>query len=212
MRLFYQITTIIFYLMAARHLEAQDTVFKSDAPKATLIELYSSEGCSSCPPAEAWLSQLKTSPRLWHDLYPVAFHVDYWDGLGWPDRFARPAYTQRQRDYAASLGQDSVYTPEFVIDGHEWRGWFKGDRTPPPPPGTSGELSLTLKDQGKAAAVTYTPSANPSDSYRANIALLGLNITSDVQRGENQGSRLQHDFIVLDFVSKPMTPVTPGHF
>ena len=89
-----------------------------------MIELYTSEGCSSCPPAEAWLSTWKSSPDLWKSVFPVAFHITYWDDLGWTDSFAQPAFTQRQRDYAARLGQDSVYTPEFVVNGREWRGWF----------------------------------------------------------------------------------------
>ena len=100
---------------------SQDVVFKSSGAPSSLIELYSSEGCSSCPPAEEWLNHLKGDAGLWKSVFPVAFHVDYWDGLGWPDRFARAEYTQRQRDYAARLRQDSVYTPEFVLNGLEWR-------------------------------------------------------------------------------------------
>ncbi|MDB4793761.1 DUF1223 domain-containing protein, partial [Methylacidiphilales bacterium] len=84
-------------------LRAQDVVFKSNIPTASLIELYSSEGCSSCPPAEAWVNDLKSAPELWKSIFPVVFHVDYWDGLGWPDRFSRADYTQRQRNYAAQL-------------------------------------------------------------------------------------------------------------
>src|SRR5271170_5592196 len=127
---------------------ADEIVFRNSGTNATLVELYSSEGCSSCPPAEAWMSKLKASPNLWNDLFPVVFHVDYWDGLGWPDRFARPAYTQRQRNYAARLGQDSVYTPEFITNGREWRGWFHGDRLPPAQDATSGDLMLVMSDGG----------------------------------------------------------------
>lgn len=181
-------------------------MFKNNDSDAVLIELYSSEGCSSCPPAEEWMSTLKNSPALWKTIFPVAFHVDYWDGLGWPDRFAKPAYTQRQRNYAARLGQDSVYTPEFVTGGREWRGWFEGGRRPSAPTPTTGELSLEAKDTGANVSVIFAP-ANPdaAQAYTVNVALLGNNVLSDVERGENSGRQLRHDFVVLDFVSKPVT-------
>jgi hypothetical protein len=190
----------------AAALHADDLVFKSKSSQATLVELYSSEGCSSCPPAEAWVTNLKNSPALWNDLFPVAFHVDYWDGLGWPDRFAKPAYTERQRNYAAQLGQDSVYTPEFVVSGHEWRGWFNGDRSPSAELATRGELTLTVNDGGKKASAVYTPfSPAHAATCTINVALLGVNVMSDVKSGENGGRQLQHDFVVLDFASKPMS-------
>jgi hypothetical protein len=186
---------------------AGDLVFKNNRPNATLVELYSSEGCSSCPPAEAWVSQLKNSAGLWTELFPVVFHVDYWDGLGWPDRFAKAAYTQRQRNYAAALGQDSVYTPEFVAGGREWRAWFHGGRQPGSTTPTTGELSLQVKPDGRQVSGSYTP--NPQEtgasSYMLNVALLGVNIRSDVGGGENGGRQLLHDFIVLDFMSVPLS-------
>ncbi len=186
-------------------LAAQDFTFQNDGAQATLVELYSSEGCSSCPPAEAWISSLKTAPGLWHDVFPVVFHVDYWDGLGWPDRFARRAYTERQRNYAAQLGQDSVYTPEFVGNGREWRGWFHGDRQPPATTPTSGALSLQVKEGGKQVSAVYFPAASSgARTYTINVALLGVDIVSDVQGGENGGRQLRHDFVVLDFASKPL--------
>src|SRR5271170_3834978 len=184
-------------------LHSQDIVFKNSGARATLVELYSSEGCSSCPPAEAWISNLKTSPSLWTKIFPVAFHVDYWDGLGWPDRFAKPAYTERQRNYAAQLGQDSVYTPEFVTSGSEWRGWFHGDKISASE--TSGELSVQVKDGGKKISALYSPTSQVSKTYTVNVALLGINVLSDVKSGENGGRQLQHDFVVLDFKSKTMT-------
>ena len=185
---------------------AQAVVFKSHGGQATLVELYSSEGCSSCPPAEAWISNLKTAPGLFTSIFPVVFHVDYWDGLGWPDRFARPAYTERQRQYAARLGQDSVYTPEFVASGREWRGWFDGDRRPPSAGHTDGDLSVNVEDGGAKVSAEFTPSVDSSGRrYVMNIALLGVGIESDVKSGENGGRQLRHDFVVLDFKSQPLT-------
>lgn len=204
-RLISNFLLIIILSAAALPLRSQDIIFKSSGSKAALVELYSSEGCSSCPPAEAWVSDLKASPALWKDIFPVVFHVDYWDGLGWPDRFARAAFTERQRTYAARLGQDSVYTPEFITNGHEWRGWFEGGRIPAEVE-TTGELSLDVKSAGELISARFLPgSGTGSESYTLNIALLGFNVLSDVKRGENSGRKLQHDFVVLDFQSKPLT-------
>jgi hypothetical protein len=97
-------------------LHAGEPIFQSDKTQTALVELYTSEGCSSCPPAEEWFSTLSANPGLWKQFVPVAFHVDYWDDLGWKDSFATPAYTQRQRDYAAAWGSSSVYTPGFVLE------------------------------------------------------------------------------------------------
>jgi hypothetical protein len=189
-------------------LHGQDTVFQGSAPSAALVELYSSEGCSSCPPAEAWINSFKNAPGLWKDVFPVVFHVDYWDNLGWPDRFSRPEFTQRQRDYAQRLGQDSVYTPEFIVNGLEWhRGLFGGQDIASPRAAKRGQLSLTLHaGQGTVSALYQPASPVPNQPLTVNIALLGLNLFTDVLRGENAGSKLEHDFIVLGFSSTPLTP------
>src|ERR1041385_865018 len=78
-----------------------EIVFESKPARAHLLELYTSEGCSSCPPAEQWMSALKNQPRLWQDIVPIAFHVDYWDRLGWRDPFASKLWTDRQAHYSA---------------------------------------------------------------------------------------------------------------
>lgn len=99
-------------------------VFTSTETQVRLVELYTSEGCSSCPPADRWLSGLLTSPHLWGSIIPIAFHVSYWDYLGWHDSFALDEYSQRQRAYA-NLGKTGVYTPGFFVNGQEWRGFFE---------------------------------------------------------------------------------------
>ena len=110
--------------------------FQSGPAATALIELYTSEGCSSCPPAERWLSELKTDKALWTAFVPVAFHITYWDDLGWPDAYAKPAFTQRQRDYASAWNSPSIYTPEFVYQGREWHL-----RDSPPPASRPGVLT-----------------------------------------------------------------------
>jgi hypothetical protein len=114
---------LMIWLAAGYVFASEPKTFESGDMQTTLIELFTSEGCSSCPPADAWMSRLKTNPDLWKNIVPAVFHVDYWDGLGWRDRFAKPEFTARQRQYVATWRGDSVYTPGFVVNGREWRDW-----------------------------------------------------------------------------------------
>ena len=83
-----------------------------------LLELYTTEGCSSCPPADKWMSGIKTDK-----VTPLAFHVDYWDYIGWKDKFSKAEYSDRQRKGAAFAGAGFVYTPQFVMNGRDFKGW-----------------------------------------------------------------------------------------
>jgi hypothetical protein len=184
------------------------TTFESDETQSTLIELFTSEGCSSCPPAEKWMSALKSNQDLWKTIIPVAFHVDYWDRLGWRDRFAKPEFTSRQQRYAAAWGGDSVYTPSFVVNGKEWRSWFGGNAVPT----TSskiGMLRVSLGDGGKLSA-SFIPERPQPRTLALNVALLGNDLESDVKRGENRGRKLRHDFVVLDLIKTDMTSASNG--
>src|SRR5437763_14288663 len=110
----------IAFLSSVFQMAAADPVtFESGAKKVQLLELVTSEGCSSCPPAEASFSRLINDARLWREFVPVAFHVDYWDRLGWRDSFASAEWTKRQQIYAQNWKPQSVYTPAFVLNGRE---------------------------------------------------------------------------------------------
>jgi hypothetical protein len=186
----------------ARYGFAETSTFQSADSAATVIELFTSEGCSSCPPADKWLSKLKTNPDLWTRIVPVAFHVDYWNNLGWRDRFSRPEFTARQQGYGAAWRIDSVYTPNFVVNGREWRDWFGGTALPVRAEKT-GKLHVTLTN-GKEIAATFVPSGAPPTSLRLEAALLGTDLESDVKRGENSGRKLLHDFVVLSLAKTDM--------
>src|SRR5215472_358919 len=136
-----RIISLVLLWYAADAFGAEQMHFQSGPQHTAVIELYTSEGCSSCPPAEKWFSQLKTRPRLWIDFVPTAFHVDYWDYLGWQDPFGTAANSDRQRKYATQWKSHSVYTPGFVLDGKEWGDWGSRDEMPHP----SGPISGTLK-------------------------------------------------------------------
>ena len=95
----------------------------SPAHRVALVELFTSEGCSSCPPADAWLRRLPAEGYGPDRVVPLALHVDYWDYIGWKDRFASARYSERQRAYSAIGNSRFVYTPQVVFDGRDFRGW-----------------------------------------------------------------------------------------
>lgn len=177
--------------------------FESGPAKVSLVELYSSEGCSSCPVAEKWMSRLKGDARLFKDYVPVAFHVDYWDNLGWKDPFDSNRYTARQNRYAARWGSDTVYTPGFVLDGQMWRGWGYDD-APSKPDGRPGVLKL-WQDELTYYDVSFEPAdAQTGGEWKVCGAILAFDKHSKVTAGENAGSELVHDFVVLQYEEKPM--------
>jgi methionine-R-sulfoxide reductase len=179
--------------------QAVQTVASGPA-RTALLELYTSEGCSSCPPAEVWFSHLAPNPRLWTDVVPVAFHVDYWDHLGWRDIFARADFSERQRDYAAAWKADRIYTPGFVLNGAEWRGWREHGKIPPAG-GEAGRLELAIFNG--SATVSFRPARAPKAPV-AHVALLGSGIERKILAGENKGSTLLHDFVVLEYRTAPL--------
>ena len=191
-------TFLLLLCSAMNSSRAERIHFQSGTNRTALLELFSSEGCSSCPPAEAWLSRLKSNPRLWKDFVPVAFHVDYWDNLGWRDPFGASDHSERQRAYAAEWKSPSVYTPSFVLDGKEWRGWFNRDELPPASKQPAGTLTAS-SDDGKRWLLRFDPVAGHSSIFDFHAALLGFDLSSEIKAGENRGRKLQHDFVVLTF-------------
>ena len=193
-----------------------ETTFASKPARAHLLELFTSEGCSSCPPAEAWLSKLKDAPGLWTDFVPLAFHVDYWDRLGWRDPFAAKAWTARQYRYSAFWKSSSVYTPGFVLDGREWRN----SGIPSASSETPGVLKISFNTSNRVTA-NFQPTKPDARSFEVHIARLAFDVKINVKAGENSGRQLLHDFVVLALadarlaadkaeVNLPDGPATPA--
>ena len=178
--------------------QAGEVVFESRPARTHLLELFTSEGCSSCPPAEAWLSNLKNEPQLWHDFVPIAFHVDYWDHLGWRDPFASKVWTERQVDYSARWKIENVYTPAFVLDGVAWRN----AAVPSASTEKTGVLKITINEERVTAV--FKPEINSGRHYEIHLARLGFALGADVTAGENRGRKLVHDFVVLGLTSEAM--------
>jgi hypothetical protein len=190
---------IFLALVFAFTARAADRVFES-APKRThLIELFTSQGCSSCPPAEVWLSKLKNEPGLWKNFAPIAFHVDYWDRLGWRDPFAAVEWTARQYGYSDKWKSESVYTPSFVLDGHEWHN----PEVPKASNEKPGVLQIAIVD-GEVSG-TYIPADGQVKVVRFYIAQLGFDLATKVTAGENSGRSLRQDFVVLSLQSREMS-------
>jgi hypothetical protein len=173
-----------------------DCAAQSAATRPHLIELFSSDGCSSCPPAEAWLRSVRNDART----VALEFHVDYWDALGWRDRFASARYTARQQAFATRTGGAGVYTPEVILDGREWRDWYRR----PEVPAANGKATMKLSvEPGTPLHVhvdTIMNEAADASPYANYVALVEDGLSSQVHAGENRGTLLRHDHVVREFV------------
>ncbi len=179
----------------------------SGAARVPLVELYTSEGCDSCPPADRWLGTTGAAAFKAGRIVPLSLHVDYWNHLGWRDPFASPQFSARQRASSQRSGSRVVYTPQVQVNGRDFRGW--GDRgafdraleAAAVPARAKVALALEQRD-GEPWSVTVVAEA-AADSGRAAgvyLALYENGLVSDVRAGENRGARLRHDFVVREWL------------
>ncbi len=191
---------LFFFLPVLAHAQQQEAY----APFA-VVELFTSEGCSSCPPADALLSKLVVAAREKNlKLYPLSFHIDYWNSRGWRDPFSKKEFTRRQYDYAQILGTDSVYTPQIVINGKDSLNGADSQRVSrmvnralQRKAAVSIQMQIkhiTFKDVRVAYAVD-----GPWQGHVLSAALVQKGLIVDVATGENAGRKLKHDHVVRDF-------------
>lgn len=193
------ITLLLFPNTAT--LSAAPVTFESSTYQAGLVELYTSEGCSSCPPADRWVNSLKSQKGLWREFVPLAFHVDYWDHIGWKDRFAKSEYSQRQRLHARQGNLRTVYTPALLFNGQEWGDWRSGQLPSVSSRNNVGILKLDIEN--RLASARFRPIDKANSVYELNLALLGFDLITDAKSGENSGRRLDHEFVVLGSKTTP---------
>lgn len=186
---------IIVLMMKPSNSEVHAQTFSSGPKKTPLIELYTSEGCSSCPPAEQWLNTLAEHKGLWHQFVPIAFHVDYWDYIGWKDTFASASNSRRQRQYKQEGNLKGVYTPSFVFMGNEWKSWYFERKIPNVNWSEIGDLRVKIV--GENALVSFNPSQSSAVQLKLHFSILGFDLTTRVKRGENSGKILKHEFVSL---------------
>ncbi len=192
---------IVAFLAARAFLHSAPSSVVTGPPKGfAVVELFTSEGCSSCPPADQLVARIQQEDRD-QPVYILAFHVDYWDRLGWKDGFSDHRYTQRQNRYAGWLNLQSVYTPQIVVNGRkEFVGSQESklrsviqsslDQTP----ATQLTLGDVRLDQGKVSWHFQVQHAAAKSSLI--VALVQRSATIDVKAGENSGRTLSHVQIV----------------
>lgn len=182
----------------------------ADGPRTpVLVELFTSEGCSSCPPADALLMHLdQVQPVAGAEVIALEWHVDYWNYIGWRDPFSSADYSARQSVYAASFGADGVYTPQMVVDG---RAEFVGsaeDRARQAIARSAAAakpvIELGLAQASPVGKLTVRipalPNAAANETPEIFLALTESGLRSNVSRGENAGRRLEHGGVVRDLL------------
>jgi hypothetical protein len=179
----------------------------------TLVELYTSEGCSSCPPADRWLSAFahgKADPRV----VPIEYHVDYWDYIGWKDPFADARYTRRQRDFAKAVGARFVYTPQVVVEGRDLPGWRSESdfsatvsRIEARRARAKLDIEAAIAPDGAIRGVVEAKLAAGTPVHDLELVVVARQngLASRVTRGENRGESLAHDFVARDMATLAIT-------
>lgn len=191
---------LVVVALSTNHAAAKQCSAQSGPHTTSLLELYTSEGCSSCPPADEWISKIKLDKA---DVTPLAFHVDYWDYIGWTDLFAKPEYAQRQRQNSALGGSRFVYTPQFILNGKDYRQWHArsldkqtdGVKRKP----AQAALTLNLDQDQKSWRLEAQATLNgqlAADNMHVYVALYQNGLQSVVNAGENRGRTLKHDYVV----------------
>jgi len=182
--------------------------------QTVLVELFTSQGCSSCPPADLVLRRLVEDTDAGHlEVIALSYHVDYWNRLGWKDPYSQAAFSERQRQYAQVLPDRRVYTPQMVIQGQrahvgsrekEVRASIQAIRQQP----QSTTLSAALKAATAGSSlreISYTITGE-TNGITLQVALIDTYLANDVPRGENSGHRLTHTNVVRTFTSEANPP------
>ena len=190
---------------------AENIRVSSGLYRTPVVELYTSEGCSSCPLADAWVSKLGDALSDEFHAVPLAFHVDYWNYLGWEDPFSRAAFTARQRELAANNRQRSIYTPEFAVSGRETRGTTAVVQAIRNANAELAEvkIEMDLMTQGENAVAASLRINTSSDGAALYLAVFENNIDREIGGGENRGRTLHHDFVVRHWQRAALLPSGP---
>jgi hypothetical protein len=194
---------------------ASDPIVVSSGDKQiAVVELYTSEGCSSCPSADKWLSRLVKVPKDEIEVLALAFHVDYWNYLGWKDRFSSADYTSRQRQLGANNRQNTIYTPEFFVNGMEARGTGKILDKIKQANQQQAPLVLKLRvSRDKTGLLLKLDALADRDTIglvHHRYLVYENNLSTDVERGENSGEVLKHEQVVR-YMSEAKSLQTENH-
>jgi hypothetical protein len=194
--------------MASHGVSAEARCAKqSPAHAVALVELYTSEGCNSCPPADRWLSRIARDGPGADSVVPLAFHVEYWDRLGWTDRFASARFSERQYALARQAGSRAVYTPGVFLNFQEFRGWSSARFSDALRAinGRPARADIRLELDTPAAAqlaikADFRLKSGAPEKGQAFVALYENRLNTDVKAGENRGVTLRHDYVVREWI------------
>lgn len=192
-----------------------DCAKHSGPNRAALVELYTSEGCSSCPPADRQLGALAAALDANAEVVPLALHVSYWDELGWPDIYAQTAFDQRQQWLVQTSQQETVYTPQFFVAGRELRSWREDLRTTVRAVNSrpaAAHINIQARPHGDSALsldveITGISEHTPAALY---LAVTENALKRSVKRGENGGRILAHEHVVHTWIG-PLALTQAGH-
>lgn len=161
-------------------------------PKA-VVELFTSQGCASCPPADALLTSLSEQ----HDVVALAYHVDYWDYVGWEDTFGEEAYSDRQRDYARSWGSSRIYTPQMVVNGAKGVVGSKRDEVHGALDGARLPLAVDIRHEGDMLKIAIPPDTSLGDAVVWVVTYLDRAEVA-VDKGDNAGKAMVYTQVVTN--------------
>lgn len=193
---------------------SNEAAANESASRVAVVELFTSQGCSSCPPADAVLKQLSTQPNQGGDVFALSFHVDYWNRLGWTDPYSNAYASRRQRAYASGFRSNRVYTPQMVVNGkyefvgsHAIKAKAAIQKAHEEPARCVVELkaSTTKTD----VTVEYRVRGNSGEDV-LNLALVQNAQPIAIERGENSGRRLGHANVVRNFIVIPPAESSSG--
>jgi hypothetical protein len=180
---------------------------QSSGTTIALVELYTSEGCDSCPPADRWLSSLGARGYAPDRVVPIALHVDYWDYIGWKDPYAKQAFSARQRKMASLARAAIVYTPQVLLQGRDFRHWAGGAferevaqiNAQPAKARISLLLDAARKDAFAVEAGVILENGVAPQDLALYLGAYENKLVSEVKAGENRGRTLPHDYVVLQW-------------
>ncbi len=182
---------------------------KSGEQSIALLELYTSEGCNSCPPADEWLRTLPERGLTRDRVIPLALHVDYWNYLGWEDPFSQSKFTQRQRRSGAMNRLPTIYTPQFLLNGQDFRSWTHWEQVKkeishinatPPRAHVQFALRYEQPDRLHISGKALIPDATERRNADVYVVIYESGLIRAVRAGENAGRTLHHDFVAREFI------------
>ncbi|MDP3196805.1 thioredoxin family protein [Tabrizicola sp.] len=173
-------------------------VAQAQAEPVVVVELYTSQGCSSCPPADEFVAMLASNPQI----LPLALHVDYWDYIGWADKFAQPKFTDRQRAYAKAVGSRTIYTPQLIIAGADRIEGFAPEKTADRLRAhmeAGSTVRLTVTREGDRLVIRAEADPPLSEPVRVQLVRYKPEETVLIERGENAGKTVTYTNIVTSW-------------